>query len=83
MNGVMKYIRKDFPYFKEEHFNMLSLSLAGLNFRTICLFLNLKRENFYKQRQRLITRIEQSDSPHKEFIMNKLEKVIKQKNQGA
>ena len=58
MNNIMARLRNECPFLKEEEFTFISLILAGLSPRAVCLLTGLKLKSFYSKKSRLVKRIE-------------------------
>lgn len=72
MDNIMKLLREECS-FKEDDYQFLTLIYAGLSVRAICLFTGIKFKYFYLKKSRLSNRIIESDAPHKELFLSKLE----------
>ena len=72
MGGIMGLLRKECPMLKEADFTFLSFVYAGMSVRTVCLFMDIKYQNYYVKKSRLTKRIMASDAPHKELFIAKL-----------
>lgn len=68
----MSFLREECTFFKEDDFVFLSLVFAGLNVRTVCLFLDIKYKLFYLKKSRLIKRIEDSAVLHRDAFLSRL-----------
>lgn len=73
MGGIMTLLRKECSFLKEDDFTFISLVFAGLSVRAVCLFRGIKYKLFYLKKSRLSKRIANSDSPHKELFLSKLQ----------
>ena len=72
MGNIMSFLREECTFFKEDDFVFLSLVFAGLNVRTVCLFLDIKYKLFYLKKSRLIKRIEDSAVLHRDAFLSRL-----------
>lgn len=62
--NVISHLREDFPELKHDDFTFLSLLIAGLAPKAVCMICNITTGNFYMKRRRLRQKIEQSGSAH-------------------
>ena len=60
--NVISHLREDFPELKHDDFTFLSLLIAGLAPKAVCMICNITTGNFYMKRRRLRQKIEQSGS---------------------
>lgn len=60
------------PSLKNEEITFLTLVIAGLSPRAICLILDLKLKTIYTKRSRLKEKIEKSNSEYRDFILQLL-----------
>ena len=72
MGGIVSRLRSQCPFLKEGDINLLSLLFAGFSVRAICMFIDIKYQNFYVKKSRLMKRIQSSDAPDKELFLEKL-----------
>ncbi len=74
MDNIIGKLREECPNIKSSDITFLTLIIAGFATKTICLFLNLTTSNFYKKRERLITRIKESHAANSELFISKISK---------
>ena len=60
--NVISHLREDFPELKLDDITFLSLLIAGLAPKAVCMICNITTGNFYMKRRRLRQKIEQSGS---------------------
>lgn len=72
MSGIMTKLREECPYLKEVDMTFLALNFAGFSPRTICLFTNINKKNFYAKRSRIIERIKLNQPLSLELFLDKL-----------
>lgn len=60
--NVISHLREDFPELKHDDITFLSLLIAGLAPKAVCMICNITTGNFYMKRRRLRQKIEQSGS---------------------
>lgn len=75
MGGIMSLLRKEFPDFKPEDLNLMTLIFAGLSHRASCLFMGFSNTQYYKKRSRLKNIIKSSQAPHRDLFLEKFEKL--------
>ena len=74
MENIIARLRHECPFIKENDITFLSLILAGLAPKTICIILDIKLNNFYTKRARLIEKILKTDTKSAELFRSKLSK---------
>ena len=72
MNGIASRLREQCSFLNESAIMFVVLCMAGLSQRAICLLLNISYNYFYTKKQRIVTRIEQSDAPDRELFLSYL-----------
>lgn len=72
MGGIIKALRTQCPFLKEDHVDFLALLYAGFTTRAVCMFTGTTYDYFYVKKSRLIKRIEASDAPDKTLFLEKL-----------
>ena len=72
MNGIASRLREQCSFLNESAIMFVVLCMAGLSQRAICLLLNISYNYFYTKKQRIVTRIEQSDVPDRELFLGYL-----------
>lgn len=70
--GIMTILRSEMCGLKEDDIVLLSLIFAGFSVRAICLILDIKYKNFYLRKSRIVRRISDSDTEHKELFLQRL-----------
>ncbi|ROT19045.1 hypothetical protein EEL52_12480 [Muribaculaceae bacterium Isolate-113 (HZI)] len=71
MNNIIKKLREQCSFLKEEDIVFITLIYAGLSPRAVCFFTDIKLKNFYTKKRRLVERIDNSRCENKDvFIMN-------------
>ena len=73
-NGAISRLRNECPFLKENDIEFLGLICSGLSVRAVCYFMGIKYDTFYKKKNRLLHRIEESDTPHKEEFLSQFSK---------
>lgn len=64
---------RSIPSLKDDEITFLTLVIARLSPRAICLILDLKLKTIYTKRSRLKEKIEKSNSQHRDFILQLLQ----------
>lgn len=72
MGNVVKMLREECSFLKEEDIVFISLIFAGLSVRAICMFTGMKYKHYYLKKSRLIKRISSSSVLHKEIFLKKM-----------
>jgi hypothetical protein len=72
-DGVMAKVRKEYPSWKEEDFQLFAFCSAGFSSTTISTLLEKDKSVVYNRVWRLKNRISASGSPCKDFFLNCLE----------
>ncbi|MDE5829651.1 MAG: hypothetical protein K2H48_06660 [Duncaniella sp.] len=72
MNGIMKLLRDECKFLKEDDFIFISLIFAGLSVRAVCMFTGIKYKYFYLKKSRIRERISESDAIHKDLFLAKI-----------
>ncbi|MDE6484139.1 MAG: hypothetical protein K2L14_01940 [Duncaniella sp.] len=72
MNGIMKLLREECQFLKEDDFTFISLIFAGFSVRAVCMFTSIKYKYFYLKKSRIQKRISESNAIHKELFLTKL-----------
>ena len=67
LDGIMTKLRKDFPFFNERTFRLLSFIIAGFEPSTIAAIMNENASSVRSRKSRLKQQILSSDSPNKEL----------------
>lgn len=73
MGDIMTLLRRECPFLKEENLTFLTLIYAGFSVRAVCTLMDIKYKLFYLRKSRLAKRIAESDAPHKDFFLSKLD----------
>ncbi len=72
-DDVMKKLREDFPRFKDEDFKLMCYWYAGFSPAAMCVLMKIDEiSDIYKRKSRLKSRIDKSDSPHKDCLLQNL-----------
>lgn len=72
-DNIMSKIRREFPNFRESDFRLLCYLYAGFSASTVSLLTHEEKvDNIYSRKSRLKKRIENSESPMKEFFLKNL-----------
>lgn len=77
LGGIITRLRSSYPLLKDSDVKFATLIFAGLSVRTICVLLKIHKDTFYQKKNRLIKKIQASESPYaQEFIsrLNSFEK---------
>ncbi len=72
MGNIMTLLRQECDFLKKDDFVFLSLLFAGMSTRSVCLLLDIKYKLFYLRKSRLSKRISESEAPHKELFLSKM-----------
>lgn len=72
MNGIASRLRRQCSFLNDSAIMFVVLCMAGLSQRAICLLLNISYNYFYTKKQRIVTRIEQSDAPDRDLFLSYL-----------
>ena len=68
----MRHLHEAFPNIKEIDSRMYTLNAIGLTIPAICMLLKERREVIYNRRLRLRSRIQESDTPHRDQLLKYL-----------
>lgn len=71
-DGIMSKLRDELPELKHSDRLLFLYNALGLSIPTICLMLGERREVIYNRRIRLRTKIQESNAPHKDTLLNYL-----------
>ena len=71
-NDIMKRMREQLKFFKEQDFQLISYIIAGFSYQAISVFMGVKVENLYKRMYRLKERIIKLNPPDKDLFINEL-----------
>ena len=72
-DDVMKKLREDFPRFKDEDFKLMCYWYAGFSPAAMCVLMKIDEiSDIYKRKSRLKSRIDKSNSPHKDCLLKNL-----------
>ena len=72
MGGIMKRLRQECPFLKENDYVFISLVFAGFSVRAVCMFTEIKYKLYYLKKSRLSKRISESDAPGKALFLSKM-----------
>lgn len=72
MDNFLVKLRTECPSLKKSDITVITLILAGMTPKTICLFIGTKLNSFYTKRSRIIERIKKQNPPHLELFLSKL-----------
>ncbi|MCC8117967.1 MAG: hypothetical protein LIP09_04345 [Bacteroidales bacterium] len=70
MGGIIAHLREEYKCVKSKDIPFLTLLIAGLSPKTVCLFQDMSLDNFYVKRYRIVKKIEESDNPDKDWVIS-------------
>ena len=71
-SDLVKRLRTQCRFLKERDIIFITLIFSGLSPKAVCMLSDIKLNNFYTKRRRLIERILESDAADKELFVSKL-----------
>ena len=71
MGGIITLLKNECSFLKDSDINYIALVYAGFTVKAVCLFLNIKYQNFFVKKSRLIKRIKNSEAIHKDLFISK------------
>lgn len=71
--GALRYVREEFPSFKESDYRQLCYHFSGLSVHVIGLLMELSEANIYKRRSRMRAAFLASDAPHRDLFLSLLQ----------
>ncbi|MDE6513011.1 MAG: hypothetical protein K2L05_02360 [Muribaculaceae bacterium] len=78
LDGAISQLRNECGSFlKEQDIEFIGLIFSGLSVRAVCYIMDFRKLNYYQKKNRLISRIAESDAPHKEEFIERLSKFTK------
>lgn len=75
-DNIISHLRADFPELKLDDITFLTLIIAGLAPKAVCMICNITMGNFYMKRRRFRQRVEQSDSVYKQIYLKYLNRTV-------
>ncbi len=77
LNGAITQLREECPFLKEQDIEFIGLIHSGLSVRAVCYICDLRKANYYQKKNRLMSRIAESDAPHKQLFIERLAKFTR------
>ncbi len=71
--GALRYVREEFPSFKESDYRQLCYHFSGLSVHVIGLLMELSEANIYKRRSRMRAAFLASNAPHRDLFLSLLQ----------
>ncbi len=72
MDGIITRLKQQCPSFTEENITFITLIIAGLSTRSICLLTDTHYRNFYTKKRRIVEKIASSNAPDRELFISKM-----------
>ncbi|MDE5585298.1 MAG: hypothetical protein K2I92_03030 [Muribaculaceae bacterium] len=72
MDGIVAKLRTECTNLKDRDFILCSLIFAEFSVKAICFILNITTNNYYVRKKRLIQKIRDTDTIHKDFFLHRL-----------
>lgn len=73
---VMTHLRNEYPMLKEDDYRFLCYIYAGFSARIVALLLNETINNVYKRKSRLKLKISESDTPHRQLLLDAMSRDV-------
>ena len=71
--GALRYLREEFPSFKESDYRQLCYHFSGLSVHVVGMLMELSEANVYKRRSRMRAIFQASNAPHRDLFLNLLQ----------
>lgn len=72
MSDIIARIREECAFLNEGDIAFLSLVIAGLSTKTICVLMEMKPKTYYNRRKRLCDKIRESNAVSKDLFLSKI-----------
>ncbi|MDE6511119.1 MAG: hypothetical protein K2L00_03380, partial [Muribaculaceae bacterium] len=72
LDGIVEKLKQEYPSLKHKDIAFCSLLFAGFSTKAICFILDIQSGNFYVRKGRLIKKITESQSLHKDEFLSRL-----------
>lgn len=71
--GALRYLREEFPSFKESDYRQLCYHFSGLSVHVVGMLMELSEANVYKRRSRMRAIFLASNAPHRDLFLSLLQ----------